>query len=86
MSDWWVYICQCNDGSLYTGITTDLHRRMAEHNEGPKGARYTRSRRPVRLVYDERVDNRQQASVREHQIKRMSRLEKQALMIDLKTG
>lgn len=48
---WTVYMVRCKDGSLYTGITTDLHRRLQEHNSSKKGAKYTRSRRPVSLVY-----------------------------------
>lgn len=56
MADWFVYLVQCRDGSLYTGISTDVLRRVAAHNEG-KGARYTRARRPVRLVFvDARMD------------------------------
>jgi predicted GIY-YIG superfamily endonuclease len=50
---WYCYLARCCDGSLYVGITTDLHRRMAEHNAG-RGAKYTRSRRPVTLVWWER--------------------------------
>ncbi len=49
-SAWFLYVLRCADDSLYTGITTDLERRVAEHNNGPKGARYTRARRPVVLV------------------------------------
>ncbi|MGB1409530.1 GIY-YIG nuclease family protein, partial [Alloalcanivorax venustensis] len=48
--DWWVYMLRCADGSLYTGVTTDVLRRWQEHNDGPRGARYTRARRPVALV------------------------------------
>lgn len=71
---------QCADGSLYTGITTDLIRRVAEHNgEGDAGARYTRSRRPVKLVYQETVVSRADASRREAAIKRLSRVHKLAL-------
>lgn len=71
---------RCADGSLYTGITTDLARRLAEHNgNGPAGARYTRSRRPVVLVYSEAAGNRSDASQREAVIKRLDRARKQAL-------
>lgn len=71
---------RCADGSLYTGITTDLVRRLAEHNgDGPTGARYTRSRRPVLLVYSEAASNRSDASQREATIKRLDRARKLAL-------
>ena len=71
---------RCADGSLYTGITTDLVRRTAEHNgDGPAGARYTRSRRPVLLVYREAANNRSDASQREAAIKRLDRARKLAL-------
>ena len=77
---WFVYIVSCSDGTLYTGITTDIERRMAEHNSEKAGARYTRSRRPVRLVYREAAENRSEASRREYQIKRMSSVEKKRLV------
>ncbi len=71
---------RCADGSLYTGITTDLDRRLAEHNgDGPAGARYTRSRRPVQLVYREAASNRSDAAQREAAIKRLDRACKLAL-------
>lgn len=69
---WYVYIVSCRDHSLYTGITKDLNRRMLEHNSGPKGARYTRSRRPVTLVYSEQAASRSVAASREYQLKRLS--------------
>lgn len=77
---WQVYIVSCRDGTLYTGITTDLVRRLAEHNTGDKGARYTRSRRPVALVFAEAVGSRSEAARREWQIKRMSATQKMALI------
>lgn len=71
---------RCADGSLYTGITTDLDRRLAEHNgDGPAGARYTRSRRPVQLVYNEAARNRSDASQREAAIKQLDRARKLTL-------
>lgn len=73
---WFVYILRCADGTLYTGITTDLARRVKEHNTGKAGARYTRSRRPVVLVYSEAVENRSEASKREHAIKKLPLVEK----------
>jgi putative endonuclease len=71
MNSWFVYILRCADGTLYTGITTDLARRVDEHNAGKAGARYTRSRRPVALVYSEAAENRSEASKREHAIKKL---------------
>ena len=80
LAAWFVYMLRCADGSLYTGITTDLPRRLAEHNgEGGLGARYTRSRRPVALVYSEPADHRAAASRREAAIKRLDRTRKLAL-------
>ena len=71
---------RCADGSLYTGITTDLARQLAEHNgDGPAGARYTRSRRPALLVYSEIASNRSDATQREAAIKRLDRARKLAL-------
>ena len=77
---WWVYLLRCADGSLYTGITTDVARRLAEHNgEGGEGARYTRGRRPVVLAYQEPADSRASAARREAAIRRLSRAGKLAL-------
>lgn len=75
---WTVYLARCRDGSLYTGVTTDAVRRVAEHNAGT-GAAYTRSRLPVVLVYAEAAPDRAAALRREHAIKRLSRAEKEAL-------
>ncbi len=77
---WCVYVLRCADGSLYTGITTDIARRIAEHNgDGRLGARYTRSRRPVELVYVEAAGSRAEAARREAAIKRLDRPRKLAL-------
>jgi predicted GIY-YIG superfamily endonuclease len=76
---WIVYIVECRDGSLYTGITNDMPRRIKEHNEGT-ASRYTRSRRPVVLRYQERVAERSDALVRECAVKLLSRREKEALI------
>lgn len=78
---WQVYIVRCADGSLYTGITLDVERRVCEHNgDGGAGASYTRSRRPVALVYCESAADRSAASRREHEIKSLSRAEKLVLI------
>lgn len=73
---WFVYMIECSDNSLYTGITTDLDRRIDEHNSSSKGAKYTHVRRPVYLAYFETYDNRSSASKREREIKKLSRKEK----------
>lgn len=75
----YTYIVLCNDGSLYTGWTTDLERRISTHNRG-EGARYTRSRLPVRLVYYEEFETKQEAMSREAKIKRLAREEKLKLV------
>lgn len=75
----YVYILRCYDGSLYTGWTTDLEHRVKAHNEG-KGAKYTRSRRPVELVYHEEFETKSEALKREAAIKRLSREEKLTLI------
>lgn len=81
MNRWHVYIVRCSDGSLYTGIARDIDRRMRQHNSaGAAGARYTRGRRPVVVVYSEPWETRSQASRRECEIKRMSRREKEFLI------
>jgi putative endonuclease len=74
---YYVYILKCADKTLYTGITTELARRVDEHNGSDKGAKYTRVRRPVTLVYSESHDDRSAASKREYEIKKkMTRREK----------
>jgi putative endonuclease len=80
---WYVYMLRCADGTLYTGITTDVVRRVAEHNgEEGVGARYTRGRRPVALVYMEPADSRAEAARREAAIKQLDRVHKLALCAD----
>lgn len=76
---YFVYIIKCKDKSLYTGITTDVERRFAEHKAG-KGGNYTRSKKVIKTVYMERRTNRSSASKREAVIKRLSRIEKLSLI------
>ena len=76
---YFVYILECNDGSLYTGITTDLARRFEEHKKG-SGGHYTRSRKVVKMVYSEKRPDRSSASKREAAIKRLSRAQKLQLV------
>ncbi|TDJ33467.1 MAG: GIY-YIG nuclease family protein [Gammaproteobacteria bacterium] len=76
---WYVYILECADHTFYTGITTNLDERLREHNEG-NGARYTRGRRPLRLVYSEDARDRSEAQSHEYRIKQLSRKEKSRLI------
>jgi len=77
--DWTVYILRCADGTLYTGITNDLERRLTEHEAG-QGAKYTKGRGPFQLVYQETCDGRGPASQRENQIKSLGRKAKLTLV------
>ncbi|NRH21451.1 GIY-YIG nuclease family protein [Candidatus Gracilibacteria bacterium] len=80
MSIYFLYILRCADTTLYTGITTDLDRRITEHNESEKGAKYTRIRRPVEIIYSESFENRSEASRREYEIKKMTKKDKEILV------
>ncbi len=80
MSNYYVYMLRCSDNTLYTGITTDLQRRLDEHNSSPKGAKYTRNRRPVKMVYSESCEDKSAASKREYVIKQLSKREKEAMV------
>lgn len=77
---YYAYIVECADKTLYSGITTDLERRIQEHNESPKGAKYTRTRRPVRLGYAEEFATRSEALKREVVFKKLSRQDKEQLI------
>ncbi len=79
-NSWFVYMLRCADDSLYTGVTTDVERRVREHSMLVKGAKYTRVRRPVQLVYTEQCNDRSQAQKREADIKNMPRQAKLALI------
>jgi len=76
---YYLYILQCADGTLYTGITTDLKRRVREHNSSVLGAKYTQGRRPVKLVFSQAFHNRSLATKEESRIKALSRSEKLVL-------
>lgn len=75
MSDWFVYILKCRDETLYTGIATDVQARVAKHETG-KGAKYTRGRGPLKLVFVEAQESASAAHMRENEIKKMTRAEK----------
>jgi putative endonuclease len=77
----YVYILKCSDGSYYPGFTTDIERRLAEHNQGI-GSKYTRSRLPVECVYQEELSSKSEAMKRESAIKKMSHNEKEKLVND----
>ena len=79
MKKWSVYMLLCSDGSLYTGITTDVDRRVREHNSG-KGSKYVRSRRPAELVWREDAKSRSEALRREAAIKALSKADKERLV------
>lgn len=80
MSNWYVYILECSDGTFYTGITTDLKRRVREHNQTKLGAKYTRVRRPVKLVYHESCENRSDAGKSEYRLRKLPRRSKVELV------
>ena len=81
MNDWFIYIVRCADDSLYTGITKDVDRRIQEHNNDDSlGAKYTKARRPVVLVYQEACESRSAATKREYEIKLLSRKDKNILL------
>lgn len=80
MSQWYVYMVRASDQSLYTGITTDLERRLAEHQSGKAGAKYFRGRNAIEMVYSEQADGRSAASIREAAIKKLTREKKLALI------
>ncbi len=78
----WVYMLECADGTLYVGCTNNLERRILEHNVSKKGARYTKNRRPVKLVYSEQALTLAAGRKREAEIKRLSRVQKLELVKD----
>jgi len=77
---WFIYIVRCSDNTLYTGVAKDLKQRIQKHNTGKEGAKYTRARRPVKLVYQETAPNRSQAQQREYAIKQLSATQKRQLI------
>ncbi|MFA6197175.1 MAG: GIY-YIG nuclease family protein [Sulfurimonas sp.] len=77
---YFVYILKCSDGTLYTGIAKDVNKRVNEHNTSDKGAKYTKMRRPVELLYTEKSEDRSSASKRECVIKKLSREKKLSLI------
>lgn len=82
---WFTYMVRCSDDTLYTGVTTDLARRLAKHNSAAGGARYTRCRQPVQLVFAERLATRSLACRREYAIKQLPAAAKKRLVDDART-
>ena len=81
MSDWYLYILRCRDGTLYTGITTDVDRRLAEHRQGgPAGAKYLKGRAPLTLLLQKKVGDKRLALRVENRVKRLSKAEKEKLI------
>jgi putative endonuclease len=78
--NWFVYMIRSDDGSLYTGVTTDVDRRFSEHTHGPRGARFFNGRKPMEVVYTEPGHTRSSACRREAEIKKLSRLQKDELL------
>ena len=79
ISQWHLYLIRCGDGSLYTGITTDVARRLADHRDG-KGAKYLLGRKPLQVVFHQLIGERALAQRVEHRVKRLSKREKEALV------
>lgn len=79
---YFVYMLECSDGSYYTGYTNDLDKRIQAHNSQKGGAKYTKTRRPVKLIYSESYDTQSEAMKREYQIKQLSRKEKEMVLRD----
>lgn len=84
MGYYYVYLLLCADNTFYTGVTNDLEKRLLAHNTNATGAKYTKSRRPVSLVYHKRVLNRSRAQQEEYRIRHLSRREKQDLALRFK--
>ncbi len=73
---WYLYVVECSDGTLYTGVTNNVSRRLHEHNNTKKGAKYTRVRRPVKLVWEKQYNNRSEAQSAEYSFKKLLREQK----------
>ena len=78
---WYLYVVRCSDDTLYTGITTDLARRLNEHNTSKRGAKYTKTRRPINLVYYELYQSRSNAQKAEHKFKKLTRTQKEKRIV-----
>jgi len=81
LKDWFVYMLRCADNSLYTGVTTDIERRVVEHNAKKSVTKYTRVRQPVSVAYYENAGSRSDACKREAQLKKLTKRDKEALVL-----
>ena len=79
---WFLYVLQCSDGTYYTGVTVNMDRRLDEHNNSNRGAKYTRARRPVSLIFSWPCDGKSQAYATEHRFKKLSRRQKEEVIKD----
>ncbi len=77
---WFLYILQCADGTYYTGVTTDMKRRLNEHNTSKRGAKYTKTRRPVKVVYLSGYNDRSSAQKAEYKFKQLTRKQKESII------
>jgi len=82
---WYLYVLRCSDDTLYTGITTDLARRLNEHNTSNRGAKYTKTRRPSTMVYCEEHPDQSAAQKAEHTFKKLTRKQKESLLVSKRT-
>ena len=80
LKDWFIYMLRCSDNSLYTGVTTDVERRVIEHNAKKSVTKYTRVRQPVEVAYQEKAESRSAACKREAQLKKLTKKEKETLV------
>jgi len=82
--DWYLYVLLCADGTYYTGVTTDVTRRLEEHNASPKGAKYTKTRRPVEMVYWTCFRDRSSAQKAEYKFKQLTRKQKEKTINEIR--
>ena len=80
MNTWFLYVLRCSDSTFYTGVTTDVQRRLNEHNTSPKGAKYTKTRRPTELVYWISFEDRSKAQKAEYRFKKLTRRQKEEII------
>jgi len=80
---WFIYIVRCSDNTLYTGVTKNIESRINDHNTSPKGAKYTKGRRPVKLIYQHCVASRSEAQKEEYRIKQLSKKLKEELILGI---
>jgi putative endonuclease len=78
--DWYIYVLECSDGSLYCGVSTDIDRRLHEHNNTKRGAKYTKTRRPVKVVFSFLCANKKEAYQLEYKFKKLKRTKKEKIV------